>query len=550
MDSAITLWQFLLQLLQEPHHSQLICWTSNDGEFKLLQAEEVARLWGVRKNKPSMNYDKLSRALRYYYVKNIIKKVNGQKFVYKFVSYPDILTMDPLTLARGEGEMECRPSDAVACLSWEKKNYDKEQAPAPPMKSSGRNDYIHSGLYTSFTLNSLNTAGVKLFKTVQVENPGEKKSVQESPLSVIKFVTMPNKNPEPPPQVHSLPPPPPDSHEKPRESPPEIPVKSTISPLASSVSTVSEPTDTTSTAIEIEVDAELETESSQSLDFSHDVSMEVTDPEPEPVYVLDIKNTSKSKKPKGLELAPTVVITTSDSNPLGILSPSLGTASLTPAFFSQLLPVEDEEWNGNCKMDVRSLSNTELKEQLLKRGVKPGPILPTTRSIYEKRLQQLLNEVPEPTEEKRPGNQDQYSDSEDEGFLMKKKEELRGENMASDAMQNNRQTKTDDSTSEDFCETMSQSPLGLSATRRKPIKGAAGRPIQFRYDDFATKAQIQEKIKATPTEKSARRLIPVPLQIVIFIVVAFLALVFFTLECSPENPFRSLVEGDATAQQP
>lgn len=69
MDSAITLWQFLLQLLQEPQNKNIICWTSNDGEFKLLQAEEVARLWGIRKNKPSMNYDKLSRALRYYYVK-------------------------------------------------------------------------------------------------------------------------------------------------------------------------------------------------------------------------------------------------------------------------------------------------------------------------------------------------------------------------------------------------------------------------------------------------------------------------------------------------
>jgi hypothetical protein len=38
-----------------------------------------------------MNYDKLSRALRYYYEKNIIKKVTGQKFMYKFVSFPEIV---------------------------------------------------------------------------------------------------------------------------------------------------------------------------------------------------------------------------------------------------------------------------------------------------------------------------------------------------------------------------------------------------------------------------------------------------------------------------
>ena len=91
MESNITLWQFLLELLVSNQHQNIIAWTSNEGEFKLLNAEEVARLWGLRKNKHNMNYDKLSRALRYYYDKNIIKKVMGQKFVYKFVSFPEII---------------------------------------------------------------------------------------------------------------------------------------------------------------------------------------------------------------------------------------------------------------------------------------------------------------------------------------------------------------------------------------------------------------------------------------------------------------------------
>lgn len=69
MDPSITLWQFLLHLLDDQNQRHLISWTSNDGEFKLLDAEEVARLWGLRKNKTNMNYDKLSRALRYYYDK-------------------------------------------------------------------------------------------------------------------------------------------------------------------------------------------------------------------------------------------------------------------------------------------------------------------------------------------------------------------------------------------------------------------------------------------------------------------------------------------------
>ena len=45
----------------------------------------VAQLWGERKNKPHMNYEKLSRALRYYYYGDMICKVNGKRFVYKFV---------------------------------------------------------------------------------------------------------------------------------------------------------------------------------------------------------------------------------------------------------------------------------------------------------------------------------------------------------------------------------------------------------------------------------------------------------------------------------
>lgn len=72
MDPSITLWQFLLHLLDDQQQRHLISWTGEDGEFKLLDAEEVARLWGLRKNKHNMNYDKLSRALRYYYDKVIV----------------------------------------------------------------------------------------------------------------------------------------------------------------------------------------------------------------------------------------------------------------------------------------------------------------------------------------------------------------------------------------------------------------------------------------------------------------------------------------------
>ena len=46
---------------------------------------KVAKRWGSRKNKPKMNYEKLSRGLRYYYDKNIIQKTGGKRYVYRFV---------------------------------------------------------------------------------------------------------------------------------------------------------------------------------------------------------------------------------------------------------------------------------------------------------------------------------------------------------------------------------------------------------------------------------------------------------------------------------
>lgn len=64
---------------------EVICWTGIDWEFRLLNPDEVARRWGIRKNKPKMNYEKLSRGLRYYYDKNIIHKTAGKRYVYKFV---------------------------------------------------------------------------------------------------------------------------------------------------------------------------------------------------------------------------------------------------------------------------------------------------------------------------------------------------------------------------------------------------------------------------------------------------------------------------------
>uniref|UniRef100_A0A1A9WY42 ETS domain-containing protein n=1 Tax=Glossina brevipalpis TaxID=37001 RepID=A0A1A9WY42_9MUSC len=87
---SLQLWQFLVALLDEPT-TNCIAWTGRGMEFKLIEPEEVARRWGIQKNRPAMNYDKLSRSLRYYYEKGIMQKVNGERYVYRFVCDPEAL---------------------------------------------------------------------------------------------------------------------------------------------------------------------------------------------------------------------------------------------------------------------------------------------------------------------------------------------------------------------------------------------------------------------------------------------------------------------------
>lgn len=79
--------------------------------------------------------------------------------------------------------------------------------------------------------------------------------------------------------------------------------------------------------------------------------------------------------------------------------------------------------------------------------------------------------------------------------------------------------------------------LCFSASRRRPIKGAAGRPVQYAYPDTPTSPTTLER------REVARRLVPIHIQLLVFLIVA--CLLYFIHVCVEDNslsPFVALLD--------
>ncbi|ELV13772.1 ETS-related transcription factor Elf-5 [Tupaia chinensis] len=79
------LWEFVRDLLLSPEDGcGVLEWEDREqGVFRVVKSEALAKMWGQRKKNDRMTYEKLSRALRYYYKTGILERVD-RRLVYKF----------------------------------------------------------------------------------------------------------------------------------------------------------------------------------------------------------------------------------------------------------------------------------------------------------------------------------------------------------------------------------------------------------------------------------------------------------------------------------
>uniref|UniRef100_A0A8C6G2Q4 Thymopoietin n=1 Tax=Moschus moschiferus TaxID=68415 RepID=A0A8C6G2Q4_MOSMO len=301
-------------------------------------------------------------------------------------------------------------------------------------------------------------------------------------------------------------------------------------------------------------------------------------------------------------------------------------------------------------LDVTELSNEDLLDQLVKYGVNPGPIVGTTRKLYEKKLLKLreqgtesrsstplptISSSVENTRQNGSNDSDRYSDNEEDSKVelkLEKREPLKGRAKTPVTLKQRRVEHNQVETSEHFridgaiisestpiAETIMASsnetlvvnrvtgnfkhaapilpitefsdiprrapkkpltraevgekteerrierdilkemfpfeaatPTGISASCRRPIKGAAGRPLElsdFRMEESYSSKYIPKYVPLADvkSEKAKKgRSIPMWIKILLFVVVAgFLFLVYQAMETNQGNPFYKFLSNDS-----
>ncbi|XP_030217846.1 LEM domain-containing protein 1 isoform X8 [Gadus morhua] len=221
-------------------------------------------------------------------------------------------------------------------------------------------------------------------------------------------------------------------------------------------------------------------------------------------------------------------------------------------------------------LDVNGLTDDELKASLLKHGLNAGPIVASTRALYERRLLKILqsNMPSEPTVNG-AGDTNAYSDSEEEGDEEGQDEDSDSNDSRQEDILTLELSPENDKQPEqpkwELCTPKNESayytpnasykqtvkegltvvptrlyppavpiPTGITATCRRPIKGAAGRPVLYKYPEAPpTSATTLERREVDA------RLVPVYAQVLVFLAIA--CLLYLVYACMEENPYHPLL---------
>ncbi|XP_031587407.1 thymopoietin a [Oreochromis aureus] len=255
------------------------------------------------------------------------------------------------------------------------------------------------------------------------------------------------------------------------------------------------------------------------------------------------------------------------------------------------------------ELDVTALSDKTLRDELLERGLDVGPIVASTRKLYEKKLQKLLDEgppQPPPPQLMLVGSEsDLYSDREDEVIaaggpepveepepapVVERTVRSREKTVISTRSHSSKHTAVEKIAASDQTLKVDEkdvlkelflndrsSPTGITATCRRPIRGAAGRPVASSdlwsdslFSPKATKTSISSytqsysvnRVSSLPPKTTSSSLPPavfpagqiqaaqrsMSLWIKLFllaIVATFLFLIYQAMETTSINPFQT-----------
>uniref|UniRef100_A0A3B5AD31 Thymopoietin n=1 Tax=Stegastes partitus TaxID=144197 RepID=A0A3B5AD31_9TELE len=255
------------------------------------------------------------------------------------------------------------------------------------------------------------------------------------------------------------------------------------------------------------------------------------------------------------------------------------------------------------ELDVTVLTDEGLRDELLKHGVDVGPIVASTRKLYERKLQKLLDDGPTPLplpqlvltdiQLNHNGNSesDLYSDKEDDAPVpepvaepepepapvVERPVRSRGKTPVTTRTRSSQHHTVEKIAASDQTPKVEEkdvlkelfsndinSPTGISATCRRPIRGAAGRPVipsdlwndenrilspktktssysSYTEHQAVNRVSSSRLLSAAPPAgqtKAVRRSMSLWIKLFLLAIVAtFLFLVYQAMETNSINPF-------------